>query len=198
MDKPEIMSELTVTILLLFIGFLFVVAVPEFIKDKTNNIETFAINNIKNIKDERRQRSDLKYSYTDIILGAFSMLYFQNPSWLSFQQKMQDNNGVNNAATMFDIDIPSQNHSKKLLDKLKPEVFKKIYDDILLECERLNLVNQFIFMKEYLLVAVDGVQYHSSQKVKCNCIFHNIRPPVSQKPSTLVSPKTSIRNYTIF
>jgi len=24
-------------------------------------------------------------------------------------------------------------------------------------------------MKEYLLVAVDGVQYHSSQKVKCEC-----------------------------
>jgi hypothetical protein len=97
------------------------------------------------------------------------MLYFQNPSWLSFQQKMQDNNGGNNAASMFDIDIPSQNHSKKLLDKLKPEVFKKIYDDILVECERLNIVNQFIFMKEYLLVAVDGVQYHSSTKIKCNC-----------------------------
>jgi len=34
-----------------FFGFLFVVAVPEFIKDKTNNIETLAINNIKNIKE---------------------------------------------------------------------------------------------------------------------------------------------------
>ena len=79
--------------------------------------------NIKNIKDERRQRSDLKYNYTDIILGAFSMLYFQNPSWLSFQQKMQDNNGGNNAASMFDINIPSQNYSKKLLDKLiDPEI----------------------------------------------------------------------------
>jgi hypothetical protein len=125
--------------------------------------------NIKNINDERRQRSDLKYSYTDIILGAFSMLYFQNPSWLSFQQKMQDNNGDNNAASMFGIDIPNQNHSKKLLDKLKPTVFKKVYDDILLKCETLGIINQFIFMKEYLLVAVDGVQYHSSQKVKCNC-----------------------------
>ena len=80
---------------------------------------------IKNIKDERRQRSDLKYSYTDIILGAFSMLYFQNPSWLSFQQKMQDNNGDNNAQSMFGINIPSQNYSKKLLDKLKPKCLKK-------------------------------------------------------------------------
>ncbi|MEA2049566.1 MAG: transposase, partial [Campylobacterota bacterium] len=125
--------------------------------------------NIKNIKDERRQRSDLKYNYSDIILGAFSMLYFQNPSWLSFQKKLQDNNGENNATTIFDIKIPVENHSKKLLDKLKPEVFKKVYDDILLECEQLDIINQFVFMKEYLLVAVDGVQYHSSTKVKCDC-----------------------------
>ena len=31
---------------------------------------------ITNIKDTRRQRSDLKYSFNEIILGAFSMLYF--------------------------------------------------------------------------------------------------------------------------
>ena len=30
------------------------------------------------------------------------------------------------------------------------------------------------------------------------CTFHDIHPPVSQKPSTLISPKTSVRNYTIF
>ena len=125
--------------------------------------------NIKNIKDERRQRSDLKYSYADIILGAFSMLYFQNPSWLSYQKKMQGINGQSNATTIFGIKVPSENHSKKLLDKLSPKVFKKVYDDILLECERLNIISQFIFMKKYLLVAVDGVQYHSSQKIKCKC-----------------------------
>ena len=125
---------------------------------------------IKNIKDDRRQRSDLKYSYTDIILGAFSMLYFQNKSWLSFQRKLQSVEGNNNTKTLFGIEhIPVENHIKNILDKLEPKVFKKVYDDILLECEKLDIINQFIFMKEYLLVAVDGVQYHSSTKIKCNC-----------------------------
>ncbi|MEA2019407.1 MAG: transposase [Campylobacterota bacterium] len=117
----------------------------------------------------RRQRSDLKYNYSDIILGAFSIFYFQNPSWLSFQNKLQTNDGKNNAKTFFGINIPVENHIKNILDNLKPVNFKSIYDDILLECERLNIVNQFIFMKEYLLVAVDGVLYHSSTKVKCSC-----------------------------
>ena len=53
------------------------------------------------------------------------MLYFQNPSWLSFQKKMQDNNGNNNANTIFGINIPVETYSKKILDKLKPVVFKK-------------------------------------------------------------------------
>jgi len=126
--------------------------------------------NIKNIKDTRRQRSDLKYSFNEIILGAFSMLYFQNPSWLNFQNKLKTTEGKDNAKTIFGIEnIPVENHIKNTLDKIKPSSFKKIYDDILLKCERLNIIKQFIFMKEYLLVAVDGVQYHSSQKVKCKC-----------------------------
>lgn len=126
--------------------------------------------NIKNINDKRRQRSDLKYSFEDIILGAFSMLYFQNDSWLQFQGKLKTAEGRDNAKSFFGIEnIPVENHIKTQLDKIKPSSFKKVYDDILLECERLNIVKQFVFMKEYLLVAVDGVQYHSSQKVKCQC-----------------------------
>ena len=98
------------------------------------------------------------------------MLYFQNPSWLSFQEKLKGNNGKDNAATLFGIEnIPVENHIKTQLDKIKPSGFKKVYDDILLECEKLDILKQFIFMKEYLLVAVDGVQYFSSQKVKCKC-----------------------------
>jgi hypothetical protein len=97
------------------------------------------------------------------------MFYFQNESWLSFQRKMQKLKGTNNAKAIFDINIPVENHIKNILDKLEPKVFKKIYDDFLLECMRLGIIEQFVFMKKYLLVAVDGIQYHSSQKVKCTC-----------------------------
>ena len=48
-------------------------------KDKRNIFSSLIdifTNNIKNIKDERKQRSDLQYKFTDIILGAFSIFYF--------------------------------------------------------------------------------------------------------------------------
>jgi len=135
-----------------------------------NKMVNIFTNNIKNIKDTRRQRIDLKYNFNEIILGAFSMLYFQSDSWLGFQNKLETEDGKNNARTMFGIEnIPVENHIKNYLDKIEPTVFKKVYDDILLECERLDIISKFLFMQEYLLVAVDGTQYFSSQKIKCKC-----------------------------
>ena len=48
---------------------------------RQTNIFDFLMNtlssNIDNIKDTRRQRSDIKYNLKDIILSAFSIFYFQ-------------------------------------------------------------------------------------------------------------------------
>jgi hypothetical protein len=89
------------------------------------NLKSIIIENIKNIKDDRRQRSDLKYSFKDIILGAFSLFYFQNNSWLQFQTQMQTASGKNNAKTLFDIEnIPVDNHIRNILDKVEPKSFE--------------------------------------------------------------------------
>ena len=29
----------------------------------------------------------------------------------------------------------------------KPKIFKKIYDDLIIECQRLEIINQFVFAK---------------------------------------------------
>ena len=134
-----------------------------------NNLINIFKSNIERIEDKRRQRSDLAYSFTDIILSSFSLFYFQSESWLSFQRKMQKSKGKNNAKAIFGINIPVENHIKNILDKIEPKVFKQVYDDFLLESERLNIIKQFIFMKKYLLIAVDGVQYYSSKKIHCEC-----------------------------
>ena len=126
--------------------------------------------NIKNIQDDRKQRSDIKYEFTDIILSAFSIFYFQNKSWLSFQRKMKAAQNSSNMSTMFGIDnIPSDTHIKNILDKIKPEAFKKVYEEILVTIDNMKILEDFLFMKKYLLVALDGTQYHSSNNIKCKC-----------------------------
>ena len=72
-------------------------------------IESFT-DNISNIEDTRKQRTNIIYSLKDIILSAFSVFYFQNKSWLSFQRDIDTRKGISNAQTMFGIsDIPSDN-----------------------------------------------------------------------------------------
>ena len=132
-------------------------------------LDTFTTN-INNIEDTRRLRSDIKYSFKDILLSAFSIFYFQSKSWLSFQRKMDTNKGSNNAKTIFGItDIPSDNHIRNILDKITPNSFKSVYESIHKYLNKIGLLKQFNFMDKYILVALDGTQYHSSKNISCNC-----------------------------
>ena len=141
---------------------------------KQTNIFDFLLDtfteNINNIKDTRRQRDDIKYSFKDIILSAFSIFYLQSKSWLSFQRKMDTVKGSSNAKTMFGIsDIPSDNHIRNILDKIKPNVFNGVYDSVHKFLNKIGLLKKFNFMDKYLLVALDGTHYHSSKNISCKC-----------------------------
>lgn len=141
---------------------------------KQTNIFDFLIatlsHNISNIKDSRKQRTNLVYSLKDIILSAFSIFYFQNKSWLSFQRDIDTAKGISNAQTIFGISvIPSDNHIGKVLDKITPDNFKRVYEIILEKLRDIGLLDKFNFMDEYMLVAIDGTHYHSSKNIKCKC-----------------------------
>ena len=95
---------------------------------KQTNIFDFLIESmsdtIDTIIDSRKQRKNLKYSLEDIVLSAFSVFYFQNKSWLSFQRDVQTSKGLSNAQTMFGIqEIPSDNHIRKILDTINTRVY---------------------------------------------------------------------------
>ena len=134
---------------------------------KQTNIFDFLIesitHNISNIEDSRKQRSNLIYSLKDIILSAFSIFYFQNKSWLSFQRDIDTSKGISNAKTIFGIsDIPSDNHIRNVLDKITPDSFKKVYEIILEKLRDMGLLDKFNFKDDYMLVALDGTHYHRS------------------------------------
>ena len=126
--------------------------------------------NISNLKDHRKQKSNLKYSLKDIVLSAFSVFYFQNKSWLDFQRDMDTKKGFSNAKTMFDIkEIPSDNHIRNILDKISPTNFKKVYEDIFEKLKTTKILDKFKFLNDYMLVAIDGTHYHSSKNISCKC-----------------------------
>ena len=88
----------------------------------------------ENFKDKRTGKNT-RYEMKDILLSAFSVFYLQCPTFLSYQQTMEQDQGNNNARTLFGIDkIPSDNHTRMMLDSEKPEclfpIFEFIFDGL--------------------------------------------------------------------
>jgi hypothetical protein len=60
----------------------------------------------------------------EVVLGAFALFFSQSPSFLAYQQAMQQAQRRNNARSLFGIEpIPSDNQLRNLLDPLEPRLF---------------------------------------------------------------------------
>lgn len=166
-----------------------------------NKLVNYLNTTIKTFPDPRTGKN-VRFSMENIGLGAFSIFFTQNPSFLSFQRYMQETKGKNNAQSLFGIkEIPSDNHIRTVLDEVAPSyafpVFKYIIDG-LKESGHLNNYRSF---KNNILIALDATQYFSSDTIHCkNCTkkelkrgkinySHSVITPVIVKPgdNTVIS-----------
>lgn len=149
---------------------------------------------IYNFPDKRNGKNK-QYSIEDIALSAFSIFFTQSPSFLAFQRSMQNNKGVNNAKSLFDIQkIPTDNHIRDILDEVPPQTVFTLFNFISQELAAAGLLDTFRSYNNNLLCALDGTQYFSSKSIHCdNCstrehkngsttYFHSVITPVLVKP----------------
>ena len=107
---------------------------------------------------------------TDAGLSAFSVFFMQSPSFLDFQRTMQETQGKNNAQTLFGVfQIPTDNHIRSLLDAVEPVSVYPLFDFIFDGFNRAGVIDSFRTKDRQLLLALDGTQYFSSQKLHGAC-----------------------------
>jgi len=117
---------------------------------------------------DKRTGKNTQYEMKDIVLSAFSVFYLQCPSFLSYQQAMEHDQGNNNARTLFSVEkIPSDNHMRTLLDKEKPEHLFPVFDAVFDGLVEANLLDTLRGSLGHLLIAFDGVEHHNSNKITC-------------------------------
>jgi len=123
---------------------------------------------------DNRTGKNLSYSaIEDIALSAFSAFYLQHPSFLDQQQQMEVEQGENNARNLFGIDkIPTANHIRTSLDGGAPSLLNPVYEGIVTELYQQGMLEDMRCFNEQLLVAFDGVHFHESQKISCDCCSH--------------------------
>ena len=119
------------------------------------------------IKDERFS-DKVEHSVRDCLMSAFAMMFFQDPSLLAFQKRLQDSIEQNNLQTLFKISsIAKDTQLRDIIDPLPIEPLNKIFDDFLSHLQRGKQLRQYQFYNGNYLIPIDGSEYFSSQKIHC-------------------------------
>ena len=147
------------------------------------------------LPDHRKANNNMRYVIADAALAAFSVFFMQSASFLAHQRDMEQRKRSNNGRTLFKIEkIPCDNQLRNLLDPVTPDYFDADFEWIVDEMEAAGTLDAFRSYAGTLLVAIDGLTYHSSTEVHCpNCserkdsqgtthYYHSAITPVIVKP----------------
>jgi hypothetical protein len=122
------------------------------------------------LPDARGQSNNRRYEMSDAALSAFAIFFTQSPSFLDSQVRMQKQQGKNNAASLFGVhQIPSDNQIRNLLDPVPPETLFPLMAAISDELYRDGYLERFRSINRTFLIALDGTDFFSSEKISCPC-----------------------------
>lgn len=118
--------------------------------------------------DDRRQSGKVNYGLHDCLMSGFAMMFFQDPSLLAFQKRMQDSIQTNNLNKVFAVsDIASDTQIREVLDSLPPAAIEDVFSDFLHRLQRGKHLVNYQFLDDMYLVSIDGSEYFSSEHIHC-------------------------------
>lgn len=120
---------------------------------------------------EHRRGDNGHYAIGDAGAAAFSVFFMQEPSFLAYQENMQEQHGRNNARSLFGVaEIPSDGQIRNLLDPVDPATLVAPFWATYAALERSGVLQDYLGATGTQLISLDGTQYFASQKVHCaNC-----------------------------
>lgn len=118
--------------------------------------------------DDQRQTAKVDHSVHDCLMSAFAMMFFQDPSMLAFQRRLEETAQQNNLKSLFQVSsIPKDSQLRDVLDGLPNDTIDCLFDDFIGALQRGKHLAQFQALDNQYLISIDGSEYFSSQKVHC-------------------------------
>lgn len=125
---------------------------------------------LETLPDVRKGSNRQTYDMIDAGLSAFSAFFMQSPSFLDYQSRMQQLQGTNNAQSLFGVHrIPSSNQIGNLLDPVAPEHLYPLLAQTGRQLQANGYLDRYRSVNNQLLIAMDGTDTFSSQKIHCPC-----------------------------
>ena len=130
-------------------------------------IRNMIAENLATIKDTRAANSS--NTIVDVMLSGLACMYYQSPSLLEFQRKMEKKEQRNNLRSMFTVQsLPTDQGMRNIIDQIDSETaFRPIFKGLFSKLQRGKHLEQYQTLPGKYLLNVDGTQYYSSDKVSC-------------------------------
>lgn len=117
---------------------------------------------------DRRQKGKIAHEMHDCCLSAFAMMYFQDPSMLAFQTRLQDLWHRNNLKTLFAVEtIPKDTALRDNLDSIPSRNFYPVFTDYFRALQRAGRLKPFKIFNDTYLISIDGTEYFESYQICC-------------------------------
>jgi hypothetical protein len=132
-----------------------------------------------------RRGQNATYSMADIGMAAFSVFFMQSPSFLAHQRRLKEGHGRSNCESLFEMArIPSDNHIRAMLDPARPDLLHPAFTAVVDELRKPGALDEFRRLGGHTLIALDGTEYHCSDKIHCEQCSHRLRGKDKDKGQT--------------
>jgi hypothetical protein len=121
------------------------------------------------LPDKRRPGHNLRYGIADIVKRAFGVFFFQYRSMPGYQRRMREKCGRSNLETVFEVPaLPSDTWIRTRMDLIPPEQSGGVFNSTLKTADEAGLPGGYRVPGGGVLIALDGLWYHSSEKIHCD------------------------------
>jgi hypothetical protein len=115
----------------------------------------------------RDVRKEPQIALGDALLAGFAIFALKSASLLAFENERKHN--TFNLRALFGMqDIPSDTQLRAILDQVDPQELRPAFTGIFRELQRGKALEPFVFYNGHYLMAADGTEYFSSEKIHCD------------------------------
>ena len=119
------------------------------------------------IKDGR-QAHKVDHSLHDSLMSGFACMFFQEPSLLQFQIRLEKKLHKNNLKELFDVQsIPESTQLRTVIDEVESSQLRPFFKECFYRLQRGKHLEQFELFKNLYLCPLDGTQFFSSGNISC-------------------------------
>jgi hypothetical protein len=117
---------------------------------------------------EFRQDAKVNYSIHDAMMSGFACMYFQDPSLLQFQERMQQARHKSNLLTLFGVkEIPKDNQLRNIVDEVASSGFEYFFEEYVRKLQRGKQLEEYQILPGLYLHTLDATGFFSSENICC-------------------------------